>query len=105
MMETPEAREAYSQRKAMVEPVFSYMSGVLNFARFHRHGLSKARLEFSLHAAAYNLGRILSALTAQGRCFTQLLLMYLAWVGATLISLTHFWHIPTPTRKHIFELE
>jgi len=61
VMEQPQARVAYTQRKAMVEPVFSFLSGVMNLRRFRRKGLSKVRLEFSLYVAAYNLGRVLAA--------------------------------------------
>ena len=61
VMKHPQARAAYSKRKAMVEPVFSYLSGVMNVRRFRRRGLEKVRLEFSLYAAAYNLGRVLAA--------------------------------------------
>ena len=60
-MANPRARHAYAYRKAMVEPVFSFMRGVMNLQRFRRRGLKKVRVEFNLHAAAYNLGRILAA--------------------------------------------
>ncbi len=93
-METPEAQEAYAQRKAMVEPVFAFMSGVMNFRRFRRRGLSKARMEFSLHAAAYNLGRVLAALAAKGDGFVESAMLYLGALWAVLLSLTRFWPIP-----------
>ena len=38
------------------------MAQVMNLRRFRRKGLAKVRLEFSIHAAAYNLGRALAAL-------------------------------------------
>ena len=61
VMTSPRARLAYAKRKAMVEPVFSFMRGLMNFRRFRRYGLSKVQLEFSLFVAAYNLGRVLAA--------------------------------------------
>lgn len=75
-METPEAKEAYAKRKAMVEPVFSFMSGPMNFQRFRRHGLQKVQLEFSLQAAAYNLGRILAAFEDRGLRYALSIAMY-----------------------------
>jgi len=44
----------------MVEPVFAQLRGVQGLRRFHRSGLAGARLEFALHALAYNLGRVLA---------------------------------------------
>lgn len=57
VFENERARKAYSQRKAMVEPVFSELRYGQNLVRFHRRGLSKVRVEFSLHCVAYNLRR------------------------------------------------
>ncbi len=67
VMENPQAKRAYAKRKAMVEPVFSYMRGPMGLQRFRRSGLQKVRLEFSLHASAYNLGRVLAARARRGR--------------------------------------
>ena len=64
VMAHPKARQKYARRKAMVEPVFSFLSGVMNLRRFRRWGPMKVRLEFNLHVAAYNLGRVLAALPA-----------------------------------------
>ena len=41
----------------MVEPVFSQLRGRQGLQRFRRNGLSAVRVEFALHAMAYNLGR------------------------------------------------
>lgn len=60
VMAHPGAQKAYAQRKAMVEPVFSFTREVMNLRRFRRRGLSKVRTEFSLYTAAYNLGRVLA---------------------------------------------
>ena len=81
VMAQPMARKAYAKRKAMVEPVFSFMAGVMNLRRFRRRGLHKVRLEFSLHAAAYNMGRILAAHRA---------LLWLRTLWAMLTRL-HIW--------------
>lgn len=56
-MTQPEARERYRQRKAMVEPVFGHLRGRQGLNRFRRKGLKAVRLEFALHAMAYNLSR------------------------------------------------
>lgn len=53
------ARRRYKKRQGMVEPVFGYLTQNQRLKRFHRFGLSKVRLEFALHAVAYNLGRAL----------------------------------------------
>lgn len=53
------ARRKYKKRQGMVEPVFGYLTQNQRLKRFHRFGLSKVRLEFALHAVAYNLGRAL----------------------------------------------
>jgi len=57
VFENVRARKAYSRRKAMVEPVFSRLRTDQNLNRFHRYGLGKVRVEFSLHCIAYNLKR------------------------------------------------
>lgn len=59
-MRQPEARFAYSKRKGMVEPVFSFLKQRQGLTRFRRRGLQKVRVEFALHAAAYNLGRLVA---------------------------------------------
>ncbi len=61
-MKQPAARKAYAKRKAWVEPVFSYIGQVMRLGRFRRKGLAKVRLEFSMNATAYNLGRLLADL-------------------------------------------
>jgi len=51
------ARARYRKRAGMVEPVFSGLKESQGLQRFHRQGLAKVRLEFALHALAYNIGR------------------------------------------------
>jgi transposase len=55
-----QARQAFAQRKAMVEPVFSTLRERQGLNRFRRRGLNRVRLEFRLHLMAYNLGRALA---------------------------------------------
>lgn len=62
LMQHPKAKKAFSQRKSMVEPVFSALRGLQGMNRFRRKGLAGVRLEFSLHILAYNLGRLKSIL-------------------------------------------
>ncbi|WP_193493134.1 transposase [Photorhabdus bodei] len=56
-MTKPESKRILSQRKVMVEPVFSALRGIQGLERFRRRGLSAVRMEFTLHAIAYNLSR------------------------------------------------
>jgi transposase len=59
-MAQAEARQRYAQRQAMVEPVFSALRDRQGLQRFRRHGLAAVRVEFALHAMAYNLSRALA---------------------------------------------
>nr|WP_290605526.1 transposase [Arsenophonus sp. ENCA] len=54
---TPESKKILNQRKSMVEPVFSALRGIQGLERFRRKGLLAVKLEFTLHAMAYNLSR------------------------------------------------
>lgn len=56
-MKEPDVRARYKKRSAMVEPVFSQLRYVQGLTRFLRKGLKAVRVEFALHAMAYNLGR------------------------------------------------
>lgn len=55
-----EHRQRYRHRQAMVEPVFSHLRGRQGLRRFRRRGLAGVRVEFALHAMAYNLSRALA---------------------------------------------
>ena len=57
-------KQEIKNRKSMVEPVFSYLKGVQGLKRFKRFGLENVRVEFAIHACAYNLGRFLRDLGA-----------------------------------------
>ena len=54
----PRAQAVLKRRAGMVEPVFSELRGVQGLNRFARRGLPGVRLEFALHACAYNLRRM-----------------------------------------------
>ena len=64
-MAQPQARQRYAQRQAMVEPVFSTLRHRQGLQRFRRNGLAAVRVEFALHAMAYNLSRALAQLFAR----------------------------------------
>jgi len=63
-MKKPEVRLRYRKRSAWVEPVFSSLKLIQGLVRFARHGLERVRLEFTLHAMAHNLGRLLAFIQA-----------------------------------------
>lgn len=58
----PSARANYVRRAAMVEPVFADLRQIQGLRRFLRRGIERVRAEFSLHAIAHNLGRLVAAL-------------------------------------------
>ena len=55
------------RRKVMIEPVFSELRYVQGLNRFRRFGLAGAKLEFALHAAAYNIRRMIALLARRAR--------------------------------------
>lgn len=74
-MAQAEARQRYVQRQAMVEPVFSALRDRQGLQRFRRKGLAAVRVEFALHAMAYNLSRALARVLAD--IFSRLIKMLL----------------------------
>lgn len=64
VMEQPQVRKTFAQRKAMVEPVFSHLRGKQGLNRFRRKGLDAVKREFALHAMAHNISRALALLRA-----------------------------------------
>lgn len=60
------ARRCYGHRKEYVEPVFAELRERQGLTRFHRRGLTGARVEFSLHVIAYNLKRSISLEAQRG---------------------------------------
>ncbi len=62
VMTHPQARRIFSQRKAMVEPVFSSLRCQQGLNRFRRTGLQAVTREFALHVLAHNLSRAVALL-------------------------------------------
>jgi len=73
MMSSHEGKKRYRPRAGMVEPVYSVLKDRQGLRRFRRRGLAKVRLEWALHALAYNLGRYL-VFTAPGAAEANALL-------------------------------
>ena len=64
VMQHPQARRIFSQRKAIVEPVFSSLRSQQGLNRFRRRGLQAVKREFALHVLAHNLSRAVALLAA-----------------------------------------
>lgn len=64
VMQQRQVRGIFSQRKAMVEPVFSHLRGQQGLNRFRRSGLKAVKREFALHVMAYNLSRAVALVGA-----------------------------------------
>jgi len=64
VMQHRQARRIFSQRKAIVEPVFSRLRCQQGLNRFRRSGLKAVKREFALHVLAYNLSRAVALLRA-----------------------------------------
>lgn len=64
VMQHHQARRIFSQRKAIVEPVFSSLRGQQGLGRFRRRGLRAVKREFALHVMAHNLSRAVALLRA-----------------------------------------
>ena len=54
-MKTEEARNLYSRRQQLIEPVFGIIKEQLAVRRFLLRGLDNVRAEFTLLATAFNL--------------------------------------------------
>lgn len=75
VMQHPQARRIFSQRKAIVEPVFSSLRSQQGLNRFRRSGLRAVKREFALHVLAHNLSR---AVALSRALFTLLYWFYAA---------------------------
>ena len=64
VMQHPQARRIFSQRKAIVEPVFSSLRTRQGLNRFRRRGLQAVTREFALHVMVHNLSRAVALLRA-----------------------------------------
>lgn len=80
LLQEEAVRERYRKRAAWVEPVFSVLKGKQRLTRFRRKGLASVRLEFVLHAMAYNVGRVVARHFA-----LKGLLMTLKWLFLTAL--------------------
>ena len=54
-LRTPEGKDVYRMRKAIVEPVFGQLKQAMNFRSFSLRGLHNAAAEFDLVCTAHNL--------------------------------------------------
>ena len=61
VLDHPKALEAYKQRLPLAEGIYAELRGQQGLTRFHRSGLKKVRVEFSLHCIAFNVRRYLGA--------------------------------------------
>jgi hypothetical protein len=64
VMQHKQARRIFTQRKAMVEPVFASLRCRQGLNRFRRRGLKAVTCEFALHVLAYNLSKAIALLRA-----------------------------------------
>jgi hypothetical protein len=71
----------------MVEPVFSQLRGRQGLNRFRRKGLAGVKVEFALHAMAYNLGRALVL------AFFSALYQWLRRMAGEFERMSDFWHL------------
>ena len=59
-MATDEAKEAYKQRKELIEPSFGIIKEIMGLRRFLLRGLSNVRAEASVLVTAFNLRTLYS---------------------------------------------
>jgi hypothetical protein len=59
-IDTPEAREIYGQRLAIVAPVFGNMRSQKRFARLTLRGKSKITIQWRLYGLVHNLEKIVN---------------------------------------------
>ena len=57
-MRSPQGRQIYRRRRAIVEPVFGTLKEQRNLRSFRLRGLDRVAIEFALAATAYNLTRL-----------------------------------------------
>lgn len=93
VMRHPKARERYRRRRVMIEPVFAELKHIQGLTRFRRRGLAAVRLEFSLHAMAHNLRRMLALEKAAVRLSTTFL--------SLLSALPELFPVPPAVQRHI----
>lgn len=90
-MTQPDNRTRYRRRQALVEPVFGHLRTRQGLNRFRRKGLKGVRVEFALHALAYNLSRAVVALAgACARRSWALIIALRRWVMILPLSIPTF---------------
>jgi transposase len=72
VLNQPAARRQLRRRSAIIEPLFADLRERQRLTRFHRRGLTKVKVEFTLHCAAYNLRK-----AAAGAAFVLLLFVFI----------------------------
>lgn len=90
VMQQDRIRHIFSQRKAMVEPVFSHLRGQQGLTRFRRTGLHAVKREFALHVIAYNLARAV----ALARAFSARFLQYPHFLLRLQVILPRIFAVP-----------
>ena len=92
VMQQPQVRGVFAQRKTMVEPVFSHLRGKQGFNRFRRKGIRAVAGEFALHALAHNLSRAVAMLAADFGLITAFMCLFQAF-QVLRIRLSDTFHI------------
>lgn len=90
VMQQPQARRIFSQRKAIVEPVFSSLRRQQGLDRFRRRGLQGVTREFALHVMAYNLSRAVALLRALFFCLYIAVYVFRESVNVISAACRHF---------------
>ena len=100
VMQHRQARRIFSQRKAIVEPVFSSLRGQQGLNRFRRRGLQAVKREFALHAMALNLSRAVALLRALFFCCYVALCTLRAATCVFLVRMSRFFSM-RPQQPHL----
>lgn len=88
VMKDPRARANYQKRQAWVEPVFGELRDIQGLYRFRRKGLKNVRLEFSLHAMAHNIRRMIKVMGGQKTALLTALSVFFCvfWLSKSCFS-------------------
>lgn len=100
VMRHPKARQRYKSRKAWVEPVFSSLKEQQGLRRFKRRGLFGAGLEFSLHAMAHNVRRMVALAQRVPGARERLLALGGALIVCLLALLSRLWSNRSTSPHH-----
>ena len=99
LMKNPRAQADYQKRQAWVEPVFGELRDIQGLHRFRRKGLKNVRLEFSLHAMAHNLRRMIKVM---GPSKTALYIAFFSSFCALWMFISRFIAYPRFSREFQF---